>query len=111
MHYQALVRSTLRQKNERDNGGDESADITRKGKKQKSKTGAEDDVEEQSGNKVQLSVHDKYVRLVRKKLQAIEKLVELQKEGAVLDKQQLIKVATLDEVMHEMEEALAAAAK
>ena len=49
---------------------------------------------------------EKRIRALKKKLKAIDDLVERQKGGEELDEQQLDKVARLDEVMQDMEEAL-----
>lgn len=53
---------------------------------------------------------DKYIRALRKKLQQIDGLMTRQKAGQDLDAQQLAKIDTLDDVMAEMETAIAKSA-
>ena len=66
-----------------------------------------DDGDENGSSSSSASKNEKYVKALRKKLQAIDKLVTMQDEGVKLDAQQLQKVAALDSVMEEMEKALA----
>lgn len=54
-----------------------------------------------------LSKKEKALRAMRKKLGAINALIELQKSGTELDFQQLKKLETLDTVMGEMEAIMA----
>lgn len=49
-----------------------------------------------------LSKKEKILRALRKKLNAINDLMEKEKAGEELDEQQLLKIATLDSVMEEM---------
>lgn len=49
-----------------------------------------------------LSKKEKILRALRKKLSAINDLMEKEKSGVELDEQQLLKVASLDSVMQEM---------
>lgn len=95
-HYLAFVRATNRQKVERETG------VSLKVSKKPSSREGDD------GSSSSASKNEKYVKALRKKLQAIDKLVTMQDEGVKLDAQQLQKVAALDSVMEEMEKALAA---
>ena len=54
---------------------------------------------------------DKYVRALRKKLRDIDILIVKQKEGGVLDAQQLLKIETLDSVMEKIDAAIAKGAE
>ena len=51
--------------------------------------------------------NEKIINSLKKKLVAIESLINKQKEGDVLDNQQLLKIETLDAVMQEMERFIA----
>jgi uncharacterized protein with WD repeat len=50
---------------------------------------------------------DKYIRALRKKLRDIDALLLKQKEGAVLDPQQLLKLETLDATLEKIDLAIA----
>ena len=50
---------------------------------------------------------DKYIRALRKKLRDIDILIVKQKEGGVLDAQQLLKIETLDWVLEKIDAAIA----
>lgn len=50
---------------------------------------------------------DKYIRALRKKLRDIDALLLKQKEGAVLDPQQLLKLETLDATLERIDLAIA----
>ena len=50
---------------------------------------------------------DKYIRALRKKLRDIDILIVKQKEGGVLDAQQLLKIETLDGVLEKIDAAIA----
>ena len=51
--------------------------------------------------------NEKIINSLKKKLVAIESLINKQKKGDVLDNQQLLKIETLDAVMQEMERFIA----
>ncbi len=53
-----------------------------------------------------LTDREKAIRAIKKKLKAIEQLMELQKTGATLDDQQLEKIERLEELMNEMQNLL-----
>ena len=53
-----------------------------------------------------LTGDERYLRSVKKKAQSIDKLLQLQKGGAVLDQQQLLKVQQLDAVMEQISNIL-----
>jgi len=53
-----------------------------------------------------LTGDEKYLRSLKKKAQAIDKLLQLQKGGAVLDQQQLLKVQQLDAVLEQISNVL-----
>lgn len=50
---------------------------------------------------------DKYIRALRKKLRDIDLLLAKQKNGDLLDAQQLLKLETLDGVLEKMDAAIA----
>jgi uncharacterized protein with WD repeat len=50
---------------------------------------------------------DKYIRALRKKLRDIDALLLKQKEGAILDPQQLLKLETLDATLEKIDLAIA----
>lgn len=52
---------------------------------------------------IKKSTHEIVLRSLRKKMQAIDDLLEKQRNGKVLDAQQLQKIDTLDAVLAEME--------
>lgn len=54
---------------------------------------------------------DKYIRALRKKLRDIDILIAKQKEGGVLDAQQLLKIETLDGVLEKIDAAIAKGAE
>lgn len=47
------------------------------------------------------------VRCLKKKLRGIDALITKQKEGATLDEKQLVKIGRLDDLMKQLEVALA----
>ena len=53
-----------------------------------------------------MSTEEKKVRGLKKKIEAINILLEKREKGKELDPQQLIKITTLDDVVKEMEEIL-----
>ena len=52
------------------------------------------------------SADEKHIRALKKKLKAVDELIQRQNDGEELDPQQLEKIARLDELMQDMEEAL-----
>ena len=75
-----------------------------------SKKRRRDEPARSSGQQMRLgpapSKDEKYVRGLNKKLRDIEALQQREADGEVLDAQQQAKVATLDDVLEKMEEAL-----
>jgi uncharacterized protein with WD repeat len=114
VHYEAFIKSTSRQQEEREKGEGKAG--SKKRKAAAAGTTEQEDEEAAAAaaaavqQKEELSKEEKYVRSVRKKLLAIEQLTALQGEGVKLDAQQQKKVASLDVVMAEMEAALEAVA-
>jgi uncharacterized protein with WD repeat len=94
-----------RQKNSEDEEAKTIQDI-RVTKKQKSEK-VEREVPVQPLRDTPQISEDKYIRALRKKLRDIDALLLKQKEGAVLDPQQLLKLETLDATLEKIDLAIA----